>query len=1142
MACNIKIEGKPVSQGQLNAILQQYATSVDFRNALLYDNFIRNTVDEKQLRKDTIDYLKQTFNITSDKDFWEAIDKEETRLKALKIHPNKLKSKTDYVIRKASDFVSKSIYWVGRGFSGTGKYYVYGKSGRKINEVEQRKNNTILAFASEAFRIVERYNLALSKVDKYLSDVDKEAINNVVQGAALNTIPFTLAKDDVKKINAVKSILFPVLQEMRLKVIEKQEGLIKSGYLNDKLIDIVKDSQGRYITRLYESHRNPDFAGYFEAEYEKNSSGKEEVKRGSFKGGVYYENIFRNAVYNIQKIVKSDLADAIKRKATLQKSITTLSAKQNPTQDDKVALERMQNDLNIVNSDIAEYQNILSSDVALHTHVVNYLKDVYNNSNAILVPDLGKGSLKSAIGKSIFMKKEDIPVEIRKLLGEITDPAQSFMATISKIVSYHANSKFQEDFFKMNESFMNDYKAAGSIKGLPRPFFSKEPIPELGLTRKVTLSESQPVLAKLLGSEFMYVDEQFADDVFKNIMDNYESISLAFSMINTWGKIRVTIADVTTAMGNFVSNVTKFASVLLVTRNKSEFLQTFATGIKERSKQEFSRLKNLRSGFIPNPYSQSYEDFNHVMQIQGLSNSDFTTADLASDVKNQAKIWDWLDAKTEFAVVKDVKNFLKILGVLPRFYAAGDNVFKEAFFIHEANEHAHALYDMSYNDMKKSKQPLTDIKKIEDLAGTKVRSTFQNYNETYEIARMLRKNVLGTIFAPFLPFLLEQYRTLRNTVVLTLEEVTDTNPKIRAIGQRRFGGLLTLIAISNSRFIVELIKGISDDEEDEKVTSFALQNKLYPEGVSAPAVTIDSETGFIKVFDYAQRNVAGNLTMIQNILRDVSAGKTWGESIGDFIVRSIDPVIQEQLGTELLLQIKNLEDEYGNPLTSENDSTGDVMWKVLGHIGKFATPGTITRLQRIKDKRKEVEDMEAVVEDYRNRLSMYPSEKEVNRLTQLEAELSRREYDLAETVEGTATSTRQYVFDPSTQLPQHVYKSVDKIGQLSLDYKQKEQEIGLKIITKRQRLEIYNELNDKYQEEIDNIKEYYKFANETGAVKYGWNVKNVLEQGIISKNEKQGSNYKKFTAMTEDVLKYIYDETSEKPTLTLKDHDKWMKE
>jgi hypothetical protein len=103
------------------------------------------------------------------------------------------------------------------------------------------------------------------------------------------------------------------------------------------------------------------------------------------------------------------------------------------------------------------------------------------------------------------------------------------------------------------------------------------------------------------------------------------------------------------------------------------------------------------------------------------------------------------------------------------------------------------------------------------------------------------------------------------------------------------------------------------------------------------------------------------------------------------------------------------------------------------------------------------------------------------------------------------------------------------------------QEIGLSDITKRQRLEIYKEMNKIYHEELGVLKEYYDDAIKSGKAKYGWDPGKVFTQGVVSKNEKQGSNFKKFPAITNEVLDYIYGK-GPKPDITIKDHDKWMKE
>jgi len=1134
MACDFKVKGRKLTQAEINVILQQLGNNQEFKQLLIYDNYIRLTVDETEVAQDVIDYLQQTFNLRDSKEVWDNIKAEQDRREQTNNIDIKKKSRNSINLNNIKDAPQKIKNFFRRQFSISGKYSIFGKkSGRHAHNLNIRRENTIRAKASEAFRAQQRLNLAVAKVEKFLNPEDYIALSNILKGKSFDTLPLIKVRQDPGKLQSVQNILEPAVQAQVKVISELQKLLADSKFPNPIQAEMILDSMGLYTTRLYEVHRNPDYAGMFEKTGRVTKQGKDE-----FRGGEEAQNIFENAVDSIRQLLKIDKSTTEKALTKAQKGLATYLSSIRPTNrttQEETIIQQFKTKINNLKADLDYYNTVLNDDEMLHLHVVNFLKDTYKNSNGSLIPDLGVGNERAAIGRSIFMKRnKDLSPEIKALLGEIRDPGQVFMSTVVKIVSSYANSQFQAQWFNMNEVFTQEYDSATDKRKAPRPFFSKTARPELGLTRKVPLPESMLVLRKELQQDFFFTDPDFAEDIFEVVPQITNKALNSIRVLNSIGKMGVTIFSFTTSLGNFLSNVVKLAATSVLTKSKSKFYGTILWSLKNRIAQEGSRLKNIQFGDFPNPYDFEYEKFQHVIQSQGIENSDIAVASIHKDIKNQEDLFRSLDQGLDVQGIKQMKDLIKVLwGLSFRTYAGGDNVIKEALFVHEANEYANALHDMDYDKLLKSQVTPEEIRKVEDLAGSAVRRTFPNYNETYEFVRTLSNSAFSFFYAPFIIFAVEMWRTTFDTARLSWEEIGDTNPKIRNIGLKRAATMGILAILSNPEVLKPLISAISDDEEDEEKEIFAKEFNLIPEGVNAPVVTTDPETGYIKVFDYAQRNIAGNFSVVESAFSDVMRGLPADKAFLKFLKGTFEPLITPQVGTGSFISLMSGVDQYGKPLFDSTDEPGEIAKTYVTQLFSPIVPGSIQTVWRNKKKGEAVLAQEAIVEDYKRTLPVVPSKEQLERLKLAEDELGRRVYTLREDYQAMS-SLRQHVIDPETQFTRFVWDRVSIGKDISNEYLERVKEIGRDEITKRQRLEIYKDLTDMYNTSLKDLRRYYEKATEVG-----YDVEKLFKYGQQSSKDKSVATIK--TPFTKGELDYIMGKTDSPPTKEIKEHTTAMK-
>lgn len=1133
MACDFKIKGRTLTQQEVNLILQQLGNNQEFKQLLIYDNYNRLTTEESEVYQDVIDFLQQTFNLKDSKEVWDNIKAEQLRREQRGKADVKKRGRNSITLNNIKDTPQKIKNFFRRQFSVSGKYSVFGKkSGRHAHNLNVRRENTIRAKASEAFRAQQRLNLAVAKVEKFLNPEDYIALSNILKGKSFDTLPLIKVRQDPNKLKIVQDILESPLKAQVKIISELQKLLADSKFPNPIQAEMILDSMGLYTTRLYEVHRNPDYASKFEKTGRVDKKGREE-----FRGGEEAQSIFENAVGSIRELLKIDKSTTEKELSKTQKALATYLSSiptTNRTTQQDTTIKQFETKIDNLKADLDYYNTVLNDDEMLHLHVVNFLKDTFKNGNGSLIPDLGVGNERAAIGRSIFMKRnKDLSPEIRALLGEIRDPGQVFMSTVVKIVSAYANSQFQSLWYNMNETFTQEYDSATDKRNLPRPFFSKTARPELGLVRRVPLPESMAVLKKELQQDFFFTDPDFAEDIFEAVPEITNKYMNSLRVFNTIAKMGVTIFSFTTSLGNFLSNIVKLVATSVLTKNRSKFYGTILWSLKNRIAQEGSRLKNVKFGDFPDPYDFEYEKFQHVIQSQGIENSDIAVASIHKDIKNQEDLLRSLDEGLDVQGIKQMKDLIKVLwGLSFRTYAGGDNVIKEALFVHEANGYANALHRMDYDKLLKSKVAPEDIRKVEDLAGSAVRRTFPNYNETYEFVRTLSNSAFSFFYAPFIIFGVEMWRTTFETARLSWEEIRDTNPKIRTMGLKRAATVGVLAVLSNPEVLKPIISAISDDEEDEEKEIFAKEFDLIPDGVNAPVVTTDPETGYIKIFDYAQRNIAGNYSIIISNFNDVMRGLPADKSLFKFFKSTIEPLITPQVGTGSLVNLLSGVDQYGNPLFSSTDEPSEIVKTYLTQLFSPMVPGSIQTVWRNRKKAEAVLAQEAIVEDYKKTLPVVPSKEQLERLKLAEDELGRRVYALREDYQAMS-SLRQHLVDPQTQFTKFVWDRVAIKADLSDEYLERVKEIGRDKITKRQRLEIYKDLTDMYQTSLKDLRRYYNRATDVG-----YDVEKLFEYGQQSSKDKSVAAIK--TPFTKAELAYIMGKSEELPIKEIKEHNTAM--
>lgn len=1126
MACKLKLKGKELDKQTLTNILQQLGNNQDFKNALIYDNYIRLTSEEANVTTDAKDFLKDMFNLNSIDEVNDSIRKEQVRRDKEGIGDGR--SRWSAIIEKGKESFIKNKRKVANLFSNKGPFAQFGSYyGDKLNKARIRRDGEINAWITKASRYINAFQNEIDKLDNYLTDADKIAFSNILKnknGLAdknWDSIPYPKLEgnpkaDEIKK--NIRTKLEPLLKNMRDHIDDGTKFITNIPNLTNKVqADIFLNNLGKYTTVLYEVHRNEDWVSGFDTD----SSGKilDQDKR----------EIFDAAVPHVKGYLKHEEKLLNRLRSKKQKAVSTISSSAAPLTNQQIAMrDKLQKEIKFIDSRLQVISGALADRDLLRQEVMNTLKNMYKGDN---ITNMTAGGYRGAMAKGIFKQRKNIPQEVRNLFGEIKDPADIYLYTITKMAALASNAEFQTKMYDVNESMLQAYRKNPN-NAFP-PLFSTTPMVAAGLTEKMTLSDSYSVLTSLLGANEIYVTED-TKDFFKSEIENPSITPFlqALHTINATAKISATVLNAPTQEKNFMANITKVVSAIIFSRHRGEILKQLGETLYQRGRNEASRLLAIRKGGIP--YSTEQERLEYIMVQQGIKNSDVSLADIKKELEATpwiAKVFgkDGLLYDIGVGKVKPLKPIVKGMqntkDAAFRLYAASDDIAKELLFIGELNDYSYAYFGKTYKELLKTGTP-EQLKQIEDIAGANVSSTIPNYNQAWNIVKMMQKSGYSSFFAPFAIFRLEQIRTFYETAALASNEMKNNHPdpkvrqKIRDIGTRRRNGFLLLIAASSNTIINYILSNL-DDEEEEYLKKWG----YIPDYMESPVLSKKGNNTF-EVMDASSVNIYGTAGIADAMLYDVVSGQVplW-ESFTNMIVKLVGPIVTPQIGAMTIANLFFNKNQWGQELWTDADKFLDVLNKASKAFTDPLIPGTYKSYNRIAEK-------EAQTKDYLDDLKRLSNDGQEKSLIEFQKEayiLSKKkiENEKIAFVPGVRFTTMR----PESQLPSKVYDAKAAAADAKVKFKKDIESIKGRAATNKELIDKYKEVRKIYWDNLSKIREYYIDSKAMG-----YDVDRVLSYGPAKAGINRIEDDKKIFSNKE--LDYIMGKTNIKPDLVIEDFDK----
>jgi hypothetical protein len=582
------------------------------------------------------------------------------------------------------------------------------------------------------------------------------------------------------------------------------------------------------------------------------------------------------------------------------------------------ARDFFRNEFSKVAEDTAKKEGLTKEDV-LNKMVDEQISKILDRNVENAFVNSGKEGSKDL---SILKQKMDIPLEIRSLMGEYTDPIQNYANTVYKMANLAYNTKFLNDLKKngMGTIFFEE----GDVNK-PKEFNTKiaadstktfDPLGGLMTTKEIADEFNKSSKVKSLANAV-------------NQFKGYEYYMKALRSVK-WLK---TIGSVATHGKNIFGNLDFMLSNGYI--NFNEYRKSFSV---IRNDLFNKGKKDLQEKLL------EYIDAGIINQNVGLNEikSMFKDGDFDKTFERRmnrpgeskiSRLGRYLKAKT-IGVKEGLENA----------YQAEDDFFKIVAYETEKRKYSEAFYGKDFKSLNQDEK-----KDVVDYVKEIVKNTLPNYSRIPNSAKMLKViPVAGT----FISFSLESLRTSYNTVALAFTEMKSDNPKIKAIGAKRFFALTLVQGLKYGLMYYLAANGL-DDEDDEESRDKKAKRFVAPWSKNSNIVITDMGDGKFSFIDFSASDPRAQ---VPKALNAFSSGDNFVDGLVESIKEFTSPYLSEDILFSLVTEITNNEDAFGREIYNEYDKPVDKINKIMARTWKTFEPGTVTSIKKISESENKFND------------------------------------------------------------------------------------------------------------------------------------------------------------------------------------------
>jgi len=589
---------------------------------------------------------------------------------------------------------------------------------------------------------------------------------------------------------------------------------------------------------------------------------------------------------------------------------------------------------------------------------------------------------------AIKQTREQIPGELRELLGEVKDPIKQYMRTAAKINTYIADTNFFNTllkkgkgkyFFEPPKILRKKVPEGDAVAKEGDEFTSATtPVGEGGLEFGSTIISDGPLNG--------YKTTPQIADALKNISNskqNADNLAELYYKVFLGPKAFTQEAKTTLSPITHARNVISAASFTGMNGNFFQNPLRFAEDFKRAYKLVTARSKSAIESDMGRKYFKNADDYkNYVdeyteLQELGIINTSARLGEITQSLDEvSAGLQNLSEEGKIYTMLRgwgDKTGFNKARGVARTVYQAEDDLYKIQNFYSEQRKFTNVYQKMYNSNQAKFIDDFADeiarvnpsLTREEALATMRTKEGFDrfiklkaadtvknnipNYDYIGSFGQMLRRLPVGN----FVSFPLEIIRTGFNTTRQGLKEVLDPSGKLVGIGTTRLAGVATF-GIGLGKGLQEgaqLVAGVSNEQLN------ALREYL-PEWSKDSTLIPIKQGNQLYYIDFSHTNAYDILTQpLRSAMNGYDAARDQGQnalqSFDDAAIRAtskfLAPFMEESIAFSFIgdVFLRGGETRDGRRLWNPEDSFGNKLSATAAEALKTASPGSLPAFHRL---------------------------------------------------------------------------------------------------------------------------------------------------------------------------------------------------
>lgn len=522
-----------------------------------------------------------------------------------------------------------------------------------------------------------------------------------------------------------------------------------------------------------------------------------------------------------------------------------------------------------------------------------------------------------------LLQKHDIDKPLRELLGEVTDPLENAVRTLYSVGRLAANDKFLRTFAKAAIDLGLASKTPK--QGMVVPFFAKD----------------ANELNEFAG---LYVTENIAAALKNELSSrNPEHETRSQSIITGVGKV-LSVASGVAMTTKTIGGVGFYPRNIL-----GGIMLTTAQGIAN----PLNARKALRLSFLANSAVLADSDEEQRQQVRRLVELQIVRDDTSGRVTTDllrgfvTNTDDQLDELvTELMKAQETGKTDKLMSMLKSplktgasaFFKAADigaalnNITDSAFKVNAY------LYELSV--LQEAYGDSVALSTLEVRAARKVKAVFPTHSDQISFAKTFNRSPYSMVVMPFIRWKSEVMRTMFNTIPLAMEEINSGNSVEVGRGVKRLVGFFSTVTAAPflvGSFFSLLFAALSGDDDDDKNRALTDEEEAtlrlgLPQWQRNNNIFTRLVGGKVQVVNLTNITPYALLTdMVSIIARGASNGNFDIQGLASYFTGE---VVGSNIAFNAVDQARRNENEFGDPIVTENDDALQSSLKILGHLGK----------------------------------------------------------------------------------------------------------------------------------------------------------------------------------------------------------------